>query len=182
MELIEPKFAIDPNTDEWDLSSLFGIGPLSATLLRESSQLSNRSLLKPQSPAFMSRTHCGAYTLEVRASAPCGVDMEFLFEKGEGWNIESATLQSTILAPGELDALDLSQFSRHPDLATVVWTSKEALAKALGDAMEYDPTRLLSPAAWNDQPPVGWHADYLEVQVSSDRKLAIWVVLRTSQP
>ncbi len=39
-----------------------------------------------------------------------------------------------------------------------LWCGKEALAKALGDALSYDPRRLLSPVSWLDGRAGPWRA------------------------
>jgi len=46
---------------------------------------------------------------------------------------------------------------------TSLWSSKEALAKALGDALAYDPRRLEGPSAWPDGRSGPWHARALEL-------------------
>ncbi len=44
-----------------------------------------------------------------------------------------------------------------------VWSSKEALAKALGDAVKYDPRRLLSLALTPDGAAGAWHTARIDV-------------------
>ncbi|HWE10427.1 MAG TPA: hypothetical protein VG325_13820 [Solirubrobacteraceae bacterium] len=39
-----------------------------------------------------------------------------------------------------------------------MWSSKEALAKALGDALRYDPRRLEAPVAWVNGACGPWRA------------------------
>ncbi len=46
---------------------------------------------------------------------------------------------------------------------TSLWSSKEALAKALGDALAYDPRRLEGPGAWPDGRSGPWSARALEL-------------------
>jgi hypothetical protein len=46
---------------------------------------------------------------------------------------------------------------------TSLWSSKEALAKALGDALSYDPRRLEGPTAWPDGRCGPWSARPLEL-------------------
>lgn len=46
---------------------------------------------------------------------------------------------------------------------TSLWSSKEALAKALGDALAYDPRRLEGPGAWPDGSSGPWRARPLEL-------------------
>lgn len=45
---------------------------------------------------------------------------------------------------------------------TSLWSSKEALAKALGDALDYDPRRLEGPGAWPEGRSGSWRARALE--------------------
>jgi hypothetical protein len=46
-----------------------------------------------------------------------------------------------------------------------LWCSKEALAKALGDALRYDPARLDAPMAWPDGRAGPWRARRLAMPV-----------------
>jgi hypothetical protein len=46
---------------------------------------------------------------------------------------------------------------------TSLWSSKEALAKALGDALAYDPRRLEGPAGWPEGRAGPWRAHALDV-------------------
>lgn len=47
--------------------------------------------------------------------------------------------------------------------AASLWSSKEALAKALGDAVEYDPRRLDSPMFWPEGRSGPWRALALDL-------------------
>jgi hypothetical protein len=44
-----------------------------------------------------------------------------------------------------------------------MWSSKEALAKALGNALAYDPRRLQAPMLWPDGQAGAWRASQLPV-------------------
>ena len=46
---------------------------------------------------------------------------------------------------------------------TSLWCSKEALAKALGDARRYEPSRIDSPIIWSRDPARTWQATELAV-------------------
>ncbi len=46
---------------------------------------------------------------------------------------------------------------------TSLWSSKEALSKALGNALDYDPRWLEGPAAWPDGRSGPWRAARLDV-------------------
>jgi phosphopantetheinyl transferase (holo-ACP synthase) len=45
---------------------------------------------------------------------------------------------------------------------TELWCSKEALSKALGDALDYAPARLASPMLWREGRAGPWRATRLE--------------------
>jgi phosphopantetheinyl transferase len=54
--------------------------------------------------------------------------------------------------------------SRHPDAHTTsMWSSKEALAKALGDPLSYDPRRVGAPIFWPRGRAGCWRAANLPV-------------------
>ena len=46
---------------------------------------------------------------------------------------------------------------------TSLWSSKEALSKALGDALAYDPRRLEGPGTWPDGRSGPWRTATLDV-------------------
>jgi hypothetical protein len=48
-------------------------------------------------------------------------------------------------------------------LVTSLWSSKEALAKALNEPVRYDPSRLESPLLWPDGTAGRWCAQRLAV-------------------
>src|ERR1700742_1716284 len=81
----------------------------------------------------VSRSYCHPYALVGWHTGPIGVDIE----RVSGCPPEFAPSIST---PSEIAAgrwtTDLQVIS--------LWSSKEALAKALGDALDYDPRRLES--------------------------------------
>jgi hypothetical protein len=58
-----------------------------------------------------------------------------------------------------------------------LWCSKEALAKALGDARRYDPRRLESPARWPCGEAGPWRARALEAPYG----YVAWVCWRVSK-
>jgi hypothetical protein len=85
----------------------------------------------------VSRSYCHPYALVGWHTGPIGVDIEQVVAcPDEFWD--------AISTPAE-------QFARRAGTDRHVislWSSKEALSKALGDALEYDPRRLESPAWW----------------------------------
>jgi phosphopantetheinyl transferase len=85
----------------------------------------------------------------LRPTALLGVDLERVQPT------DSAFAES-ICTPAER-----SRFGPRLDDPTFVislWASKEALAKALGDAVAYDPRRLESPLGWSGGSAGRWRA------------------------
>jgi phosphopantetheinyl transferase len=85
----------------------------------------------------VSRSNCHPYALIGWHTAPLGVDIERVVACDEqfGWSICTPT--------------EIVRASRATDRELIsLWSSKEALSKALGDALGYDPRRLESPAGW----------------------------------
>lgn len=83
---------------------------------------------------------------------PVGVDLE---------RVEpvAAAFAESIVTPSERPQLDGLDDAEQRDAWTAsLWSSKEALAKALGDAVLYDPRRLESPMRWSDQRSGPWRA------------------------
>jgi len=56
---------------------------------------------------------------------------------------------------GEVTAAAIAELDHR---ITSLWSSKEALAKALGDALDYDPRRLQGPGSWPDGRSGPWRA------------------------
>jgi 4'-phosphopantetheinyl transferase superfamily len=101
---------------------------------------------------YSSRSYRFPYALMASHSAPLGVDIERVEPP------DPAFVRS-ISTPAELGA------EREPEAryGADLWSSKEALAKALGDALEYDPRRLESPLFWPDGSSGVWRALALPV-------------------
>jgi hypothetical protein len=95
--------------------------------------------------AHTTRSYCYPYAVVAVHARPVGVDIE----RREP---HDATFVSSISTPSEL--------GRDLDPASL-WCSKEALAKALGDALRYDPRRLESPMLWPDGRSGPWAAEEL---------------------
>jgi hypothetical protein len=91
-----------------------------------------------------SRSYCPPYALVGFHDGPVGVDIERVVAC-------DARFAESIVAPSErVPCGDAEIIS--------VWSSKEALAKALGDAVDYDPRRLESPAGWRNGVSGAWRA------------------------
>lgn len=78
-------------------------------------------------------------------------------------------------SPSPDAAADRAAFDRR---ITSLWSSKEALAKALGDALDYDPRRLEGPCAWPDGRSGSWRARALEPA----EEYVGWVCWRETRP
>jgi hypothetical protein len=75
---------------------------------------------------------------------------------------DSAFLES-ISTPAELQAQAREQPTEIDLVATSLWSSKEALSKALGDPLAYDPRRLEGPGSWPGGRSGPWRATTLDV-------------------
>jgi 4'-phosphopantetheinyl transferase superfamily len=103
---------------------------------------------------FTSRSYHFPFALVAAHSAAVGVDIE---------RVEpcDAAFADSIRTPAELSAGPPRE--DHDRYFTSLWSSKEALAKALGDALAYDPRRLEGPGAWPDGRSGPWSARALEL-------------------
>ena len=122
-----------------------------------------RALSETGAQGHVSRSYCHPYAVLATHRAPTGVDIERL-------GADDPALLESIATPQEL---------RHDACAaaggvTSLWSSKEALAKALGDARDYDPRRLDSPALWVDGRSGPWCARRHELVAG----YVTWVVWR----
>ena len=96
-----------------------------------------------------SRSYRYPYALVSWHSHPIGVDIERI----------------TTWEPAFADLICTEPERRHPACRadpdrylTSLWCSKEALAKALGDARRYEPSRLESPTGWPPEGSGPWRA------------------------
>jgi len=88
--------------------------------------------------------HAQAVGVDIERTAPC-----------------SAAFARSICTPAERAD---PAFASYGDAdITSLWCSKEALAKALGNATEYDPRRLESPMRWPSGRAGAWRAAQLAV-------------------
>jgi phosphopantetheinyl transferase len=100
----------------------------------------------------VSRSYCHPYALVGWHSAAIGVDIEAVVPCASGF-------AESISTPAEYAS---GRWSTDGELVSL-WSSKEALAKALGDAVDYDPRRLPSPAGWPRGVSGSWRAAMLVV-------------------
>jgi phosphopantetheinyl transferase len=96
-----------------------------------------------------SRSYCPPYALVAWHDGPVGVDIERVVSC-------DARFAESITTPAE-------RVPRTDREIISLWAGKEALAKALGDAVDYDPRRLESPAGWRNGVSGAWHAAAISV-------------------
>jgi 4'-phosphopantetheinyl transferase superfamily len=99
-----------------------------------------------------SRSYRYPFALVAWHGEPVGIDLERNGSCGEVFGASICTPSELRSAPedGARDAY-----------LTSLWCSKEALAKALGDARRYDPRRLGSPIFWPQGQAGPWRAAVL---------------------
>ena len=85
----------------------------------------------------VSRSYCHPYALVGWHAGPIGVDVERVVTCPPEFGPSISTPDEDAAARWTTD-----------DEIVSLWSSKEALSKALGDALNYDPRRLESPAGW----------------------------------
>lgn len=105
----------------------------------------------------VTRSYRFPYALVAAHDGPVGVDLERLEQVGRGFAASIAT-------PEERAALEAGEVgSDEAAWAIALWAGKEALAKALGDAVAYDPRRLPSPVLWPELRAGAWRAARIPV-------------------
>jgi 4'-phosphopantetheinyl transferase superfamily len=103
---------------------------------------------------YNSRSYCFPRALVASHTAPVGVDIERVQACGKAFadSIQTPSERAAGSPPGD------------PDYHfTSLWCSKEALSKALGDPLAYDPRRLEGPGAWREGRSGPWRACALDV-------------------
>jgi phosphopantetheinyl transferase len=139
-----------------------GAGSPTVYLLDARNADMDESALKREARSFSalrgccSRSYRYPFALVAVHNGLVGVDIE----RVTSW--DPLALRS-ILTPGECDALGDASGDA---VATSLWSSKEAVAKALGDPIRYDPRRIESPMFWPDGTAGRWRASILAVPKS----------------
>lgn len=105
--------------------------------------------------AHTSRSYAYPYALVAWHDEPVGVDIERLTD----WAPHEL---AGILTPLEARRIPTDIDS---GTVTVLWTAKEALSKALGDARRYDPRHLESPTWWVEERNGPWRTRRLPAPV-----------------
>ena len=129
-----------------------------------------------QKPEQLSRSYSGRFAIEVVSNQRCGIDLEIAKEAEFDWSVNSELFELAMLAPGEKELIMASSLSSDKDLETVIWVSKEALAKALGDATRYEPSKIYSPICWDGMQPNNWQAFHVDFVTKESERLIVWLV------
>ncbi|MGO9955802.1 MAG: 4'-phosphopantetheinyl transferase family protein [Solirubrobacteraceae bacterium] len=108
-----------------------------------------RAQAAPAGGSYSSRSYRFPYALVARHHQPVGVDIERVQPSDRAF---LASISTPLELAEALDNTDLDEY------VASLWCSKEALAKALGDALRYDPRRLRSPIDWPDGSAGRWRA------------------------
>jgi hypothetical protein len=128
-----------------------------------------RSLSRASDAPFTSRSYCFPFALLAAHASQVGVDIERVSPCDEAF-------ADSIRTPAER-AEGWTQAD--PDrFFTSLWSSKEALSKALGNALAYDPRWLGGPGAWPDGRSGPWRASTLDVGVDH----VAWLCWRVERP
>jgi len=114
---------------------------------------------------WVSRSYAFPYAMVAWHDAAVGVDIE---------RIEPCSIAFAELVCTPSERAHVGADRALDDHLTSLWSSKEALAKALGDALRYEPSRLGSPMYWPDRRAGAWRAASLE---TPDRHFA-WLCWR----
>jgi len=108
-----------------------------------------RQLTAESGAAHVARSYRFPFALVAWHGDAVGVDIERVETCGEAFADLICTASERARLPG----------IAHADgYLTSLWCSKEALTKALGDALSYDPRRLDSPMFWPDARSGPWRA------------------------
>jgi phosphopantetheinyl transferase len=125
-----------------------------------------RDLTEKSGAACVSRSYSYPLALVACHYHPVGVDVERIAPCDAAFADLICTRDERLEVTGSGDA-DRS--------LTSLWSSKEALAKGLGDARRYEPSRLESPARWPSQASGAWRCRELAV----DDDHVAWVCWQT---
>jgi 4'-phosphopantetheinyl transferase superfamily len=113
-----------------------------------------RELSAASGSARVSRSYCFPLALIAFHTAAVGIDIERVEPCDEKF-------ADSIRTPTELSR---GWPVEDPDrFFTSLWSSKEALSKALGNALDYDPRWLEGPGAWPDGRSGRWRAESLDL-------------------
>lgn len=112
-----------------------------------------RELTDASGAPHAARSYRFPYALLAWHSEPVGVDLERIESCDEAF-------AELICTPSE--RTDARMWDERDAYLSSLWCSKEALAKALGDALRYEPGRLDSPMRWPGLRAGPWRARSVE--------------------
>jgi 4'-phosphopantetheinyl transferase superfamily len=124
-----------------------------------------RELSTAVSVPFTSRSYSFPLALVAWHTTPVGCDIERIascdqtFADSIRTPAERAAAMAEEARPENTDCENADRDRR----ITSLWSSKEALAKALGDALDYDPRRLEGPEGWPEGRSGPWRASALDL-------------------
>jgi 4'-phosphopantetheinyl transferase EntD len=114
------------------------------------------------------RSYRFPYALVAWHDAPVGVDLE----RVEPCDDAFARLTCT---PAERAAVSAHAPGTTRDaFLTSLWSGKEAMAKALGDALRYEPSRLEAPLRWPAGRAGRWHARAVDAVPAGHVGWLVW--------
>jgi phosphopantetheinyl transferase len=113
-----------------------------------------RAYVGAQGAPHVTRSYRYPYALVAWHGARVGIDIERI----EPYD---AAFAQSICMPSE--TVDWASASNRDEYLSSMWSSKEAIAKALGDALSYDPRRLEAPMLWTGGQAGAWRSAQLPV-------------------
>ncbi|MHB8492115.1 MAG: 4'-phosphopantetheinyl transferase family protein [Solirubrobacteraceae bacterium] len=128
-----------------------------------------RAMSAQSGARYSSRSYACPLALVAAHDRPVGVDLERIGPCDERFADSISTPEERALWAVEDD---------RDRLVTSLWSSKEALSKALGDALDYDPRRLGSPMLW----PAGRSGSWRACPLDLDAEHVAWLCWRTDEP
>jgi hypothetical protein len=132
-----------------------------------------RRLAAASGALYTSRSYSYPYALVAWHNQPVGTDIERIGPCDDAF-------AELICTPAERSVPAVCPGG--PDrYLTSLWSGKEALAKALGDALAYEPSRLASPAGWPHERAGIWRAEELRAPPGHVAWLC-WRAGQTSPP
>lgn len=117
----------------------------------------------PADVAHSSRSYRYPYALVAWHERPVGVDLERIEACDEAFAESICTPEEKKRLAGADDGL-----------ITSLWCAKEALSKALGHPLAYDPRRLEGPLVWPEGRSGPWRAE----QISAPEGYLAWLCWR----
>ncbi|MDE3069144.1 MAG: 4'-phosphopantetheinyl transferase superfamily protein [Acidobacteriota bacterium] len=128
-----------------------------------------RAVCAQSGAAHCSRSYAYPLALAACHEGPVGVDLERVVPCDDRFLESISTPDERAAGVGEGD---------RDRRITSLWSSKEALAKALGDALAYDPRRLGSPMLWPEGSSGPWRACPLDAAPGH----VAWLCWRAGDP